>query len=167
MSRISFWSLILLIRLHGVLVVEYQKIINTKYFIINSKIAALWSCNRSVVLTYICIHTNTRSCLLEWRWDTQTDTHAWSPAHIHKRRASLTHFHECLSYIHKVAVYWRVESIRHTYIYPQATVIPEWFGGHSYPWRVPFFHLQESYLYTHVALHATCTFISLVWDESS
>ena len=40
----------LLRRLHGVVVWEYDTIFNTKYFIINSKITALFSHNRSAVL---------------------------------------------------------------------------------------------------------------------
>ena len=44
-----------LIRLLGVVVWEYE---TKRYFKINSKIFALCSCNRSVVVTYIYIHTH-------------------------------------------------------------------------------------------------------------
>ena len=49
----------LLIRLHGLVAWEYDTILNTKYFIINTKTMALCNCYRSVVLIYIHIHTNT------------------------------------------------------------------------------------------------------------
>ena len=42
-----------LIRLHGVVVWEYDTIFNTKYFIINSKITALCNCKHSAMLAYI------------------------------------------------------------------------------------------------------------------
>ena len=59
-----------------------RDVFNTLYFIINSKITALRSFNRSAVLTYIYIHTHTNSRLLEnivkWQTHTHTHTYAWS-----------------------------------------------------------------------------------------
>ena len=55
----------LLIRLYGVVLREYETISNINYFIMNSKINALCSCNCSGALTYRYMHTHTSSCLLE------------------------------------------------------------------------------------------------------
>ena len=41
------------VRLHGVIVREYETLFNANYFIINNKITALCSCNCSAVLTYL------------------------------------------------------------------------------------------------------------------
>ena len=49
----------LLIRLHGVVVWEYETIFSIKYFMINNKITALCNRNRSAVLTYVYIHIHT------------------------------------------------------------------------------------------------------------
>ena len=62
----------LLRRLHGVGVWEYGTVINTKYFIINSKITALCNRNRSAVLAYIYIHTHTSCCRRESDYDRHT-----------------------------------------------------------------------------------------------
>ena len=60
----------LLLRLHAVVVWEYETIFKTKYFIVNSKITTLCSCNRSGVVTYVYTHTHTSTCLLERENDT-------------------------------------------------------------------------------------------------
>ena len=70
-----YWQTTYLIRLHDAVVWEYETISNTKYFIISSKITTLCSRNRSAVPTYIYIHTQTTSFLLE----SDNDRHA----HIH------------------------------------------------------------------------------------
>ena len=67
----------LLIRLHDIVMWEYETIFNTKYFIINSKITALCNRNRLPVLTYI--HTQVAVyCRGE-----MTETHTYTVLHTH------------------------------------------------------------------------------------
>ena len=106
----------LLRNLHVVVVWEYYAVFNTKYFLINLKITALFNRNRSAVLAYIYIHTHKISCrresdddrhthtrLCPWTLDlmcTQTHTHIWG--------AHLIAFQERFQYKHtQVTVYWR------------------------------------------------------------
>ena len=105
-----------LIRLHGVVVWEYEIVFNTKHFIINSKITTLSSRNHSAVFTYIYIDTDTSSCLLVSEDDRHTyihntHSHAWCRVYSHtyiSGRASLKQFQECLYYIQiQVVFYWR------------------------------------------------------------
>ena len=114
----------LFIRLHGVAVWEYETIFNTKYFIINSKIIDLCSCNRTAVLTYTYIHTHTHTQVaVYWRGEsTNTHTHTHLRFRVHKHTCisggvSFYHFH----YIHKhVGIYWKlVDESRHTYTHPR------------------------------------------------
>ena len=107
----------LLIRLHGVVVCEYETNFNSMWFIVDSNITNLCRCNRSAMLTYLHMHANASSCLLE-REGKMTDIHISRPptiVRVHKHtyisgRASLTYFQEYLPYMYtQVAVYWRVE----------------------------------------------------------
>ena len=67
----------LLITLHGVDVLEYETLLKNTVLNSNSKITALYSCNRSAVLTYMYIHTHTSSCLLESYEKWQTYIHPY------------------------------------------------------------------------------------------
>ena len=70
-----------LTRLHGVVAWEYETIINTKYFMVNSKITALCSLNRSAGLTYMHTHTQVAAYWRVKMWCIPIPT-LWSYAQI-------------------------------------------------------------------------------------
>ena len=96
----------LLRMLHGIVLWDYENV-NTKYFIINSKLTALRSHNCPVVLAYIYIHAHWSSCRRES--DDERHTHPCPPLilYVHKhnfsvwapistfRSASITHTSSC------------------------------------------------------------------------
>ena len=154
----------LLVRLHGIVVWEYNTIFNTKHFIINSKITALYSRNRSAVLTYIYINTHTQVAAY-WRVK-MTDTHPYprlishTQTHYISEHVSLKHYHEPLYYIHtQVAVYRRFAWWLQTHTYTHAWLLPQT--------HISLSRLQEHFPNPHAAFHATCVLISPGWDESS
>ena len=143
----------LLIRLHGVVVLEYETIFNTKYFIINGKTTALCSQNRSAVLTYIATQV-----VVYWRVKmTFTYKHPHPPlfpraqTHIHLGVLLFLAFPGALPFIHRqVAIYWRlVDDNRHTPIsMPTLDCLPKHtFLFHAYR-SVSFTHMQH---YTQLA----------------
>ena len=103
----------LLIRLNGVVVWEYEIIFNTKYFIINSKLTALHSCNPSSVLNiHIATYIHTQVAVY-WRVKI-IDTHPY-PRLILRAQTNISfgeflassYVLECFHYIiTQVAVYW-------------------------------------------------------------
>ena len=125
---------------------EYERIFSTKYFILNSKIIALCSCNRSVVLSNI--HTPELSTG-EWRWLTHTHTYLCPPSiscaktHIHLRGRLFLLLPEALPL--QLSTGDLVDHGTHTRTLTHAWLLAT---------HMPLSRLQERYPYNHAVLHA-------------
>ena len=154
---------------YGCIVVgwEYETIFNAQYFIINTKITALCSCNRLAVLTCVYLHT-----LVAKGYDRHTHTYALTHTHPWSRAQhtyisgyfSLKDLQEHLHYIHAQVVCWRVSWCRHTYTPPFSHLIA-CTNTHT-PCGTVLFHTDGSISHIY-ACSITCNlctcFISVKW----
>ena len=145
-----------------------QDYFNAKYVIINGKILALFSRNRSAVLTYIYIHT---SSLLEREddWHTPIPTLHLACTNTYTSRCALllstsmsiplhTYTSSCLLEI-GWGWYTHTHTRTHTWLLAQTYI--------CLVVRSPFIPTERFFTYTHAALQAICVLISSVWDDSS
>ena len=145
----------LLIRLYGVVVWEYETIFNAKYFFINSKISAIYSCNPSAVLTCTCIFTQiTADWRIEWN-DRRTHIHTSIP---------YSRLIVCTMHTHISGHKWSEDNrniYTHPYPYPRLVACTD---THTPRVVLLFSVLQERFLYTLSAFHAPCfILISQMW----